>query len=107
MTTGISPTGRTGHTATAVGNKLIIYGGMARTTKAAAEVFDDAFVLNTDTFEWSQLSTAFEPPNPPGRRLDHDICVVSSESDEVTLMLFGGMDFQHMYNDMFELKLAL
>ncbi|KAJ3034180.1 hypothetical protein HDV00_005399 [Rhizophlyctis rosea] len=106
MTTGEGPGGRSGHTATLVGKKLVIYGGLARNGGKQATLFEDVYVLDTDTFVWTRLETAFEPPNPPGKRLDHDTCLISSpSSDETSLLVFGGMDLENMYNDLFELRL--
>ncbi|KAJ3288188.1 hypothetical protein HK104_008290 [Borealophlyctis nickersoniae] len=114
MTTGDAPSARSGHTATAVGKYLVLYGGLTRSPRP--EVFDEIYLLDTDSFVWTKLDAAAEPPGPLGPRLDHDACLVTTvgkgseggeDAGHRSLLFFGGMDLQGMYQSLYELKLEL
>ncbi|KAJ3121948.1 hypothetical protein HK098_003267 [Nowakowskiella sp. JEL0407] len=101
---GDLPPARSGHMAKLVSsNKMLIFGGMQRIPNPS--LFDDVYCLNLDTLTWTKWDIAVELPGGPGRRLDMDGCVISSSKlESKSLVIFGGMDFQGMYNDLYELE---
>lgn len=129
-TKGTRPSARVAHTTTYIGESfLVVFGGMTRSPKLVT--YDDIFVLNLQTKEWSRIDAAAAPPGPPGTRLDHDICLVprlvrtedgisvdlnriADGSDSIkspkdlsawSLLLYGGMNIGNVFNDTFELCL--
>lgn len=63
---GVPPQARTGHSATLVdGNKVLIFGGWDPQQEGvqAAKVFNDSFLLNTETWEWEAVVVQQQQPN--------------------------------------------
>ncbi|GLD98101.1 hypothetical protein PINS_up006798 [Pythium insidiosum] len=106
---GAPPRARTGHSATVVDNsKILIFGGWDPQSggEGITEVFDDAFLLNTETWEWEAvaLSEKSEPgsessasssdvsatqPSLSRRRGRVGHCAVLAEN---AVLLFGGQN---------------
>ncbi|RKO83819.1 hypothetical protein BDK51DRAFT_15734, partial [Blyttiomyces helicus] len=111
QTLGPRPPPRTGHTGTALGSKICFFGGMA--FRPTPRVFEDVWVLDTETLTWHSPETLVTPSGSPGPRLDHDACAVprlvsgAEESDDHDVVLvFGGMDLSGMHNAAWELAFA-
>ncbi|KAF1328822.1 Rab9 effector protein, partial [Globisporangium splendens] len=99
---GTPPQARTGHSATLIkGSKILIFGGwdpQREDEAVATSVFDDAFILNTDTWDWesvvvtnqdkvsgdSEDNTAVNLPGRVGHR-----AVVDADN---RVFLFGGQN---------------
>ena len=63
---GAWPSPRQGHTATAVGDRVFVYGG-TRGAQFNNEVFSDLWVLNTTSMSWTSVPpTAQNPEHAPG-----------------------------------------
>ena len=74
---GVPPQARSGHTSTAVGTRVVVFGGYSGTTHLR-----DVHVLDTDTMAWSRPSVGGGPP--PGMR-GHTANLVGTK-----LFVFGG-----------------
>lgn len=88
---GTPPQARTGHSATLVDDSsLLFFGGWDPQSEdpAATKVFDDAFLLNTDTWEWEPVElTNSDSATLPGR-VGHRAVVDASDR----VLFFGGQD---------------
>jgi len=84
---GDIPSPRSLHTATAVGQRLFIFGG-----QESGYTFGDIFVLDTETHTWSKPSTTGEAP---GSVFRHAATLVGS-----SIFIFGGYDGQNDTNDL-------
>lgn len=57
-TTGTAPTARSGHTLTAIGKKLYLFGGGVWNERDGwVHKFNDLYILDTETFHWSKAET--------------------------------------------------
>lgn len=74
---GTIPTPRAGHTAVAVDNCIVIFGG-----GNAHGPTNDLFVLNTDSMTWTQPQQHGTPPTP---RVGHSCTLVFKNQ----LLVFG------------------
>jgi len=83
--TGLSPTGRVGHTITALGSRLIVLGGREYATNSF-----DTCLHSFDTLrkQWSQVP--LRAPSPD-RRLPVVRTGHCTESHEGALLIFGGL----------------
>lgn len=94
-TTGRQPEPRSFHTCTAVGNRVVVFGG--RSLENAH--FDDVHIFDTETNEWLQPSTS---GNKPSGRGVHTATLVGDQ-----FVLYGGssdfdgkaMQCQEYYGD--------
>ncbi|TYZ64146.1 hypothetical protein PybrP1_004439 [[Pythium] brassicae (nom. inval.)] len=92
---GTPPQARTGHSATLVDDSsILVFGGWDPQSEdpAATKVFDDAFLLNTDTWEWAAVALTRrdgeqQPLALPGR-VGHRAVVDASDN----VIFFGGQD---------------
>eukprot|EP00741_Cyanophora_paradoxa_P009104 tig00000145_g8816.t1 len=73
---GAPPTGRYGHTATLVGNKIVIFGG------SGDAVYNDLHVLDLRRMAWYEAQCSGKPPSP---RCGHTASLVGRR-----LVVFGG-----------------
>ncbi|TMW67100.1 hypothetical protein Poli38472_012216 [Pythium oligandrum] len=93
---GAPPCARTGHSATLVDNsKILIFGGwdpQSGANSMATRVFDDGFLLHTETWEWEPVQVEAKQTgsdkNPAIGRVGH--CAVMA--DDHTVLLLGGQD---------------
>mmetsp|Transcript_14214 Transcript_14214/g.23511 ORF Transcript_14214/g.23511 Transcript_14214/m.23511 type:complete len:545 (+) Transcript_14214:139-1773(+) len=93
------PTSRRGHTATLVGNRLVVFGGRGNDE----DLFNDIYILHTDTLQWSQPTVTGDIPAP---RYGHSV-ILTGELYSRTgafLAIFGGCG-DAIYNDLFSLDL--
>mmetsp|Transcript_4698 Transcript_4698/g.10235 ORF Transcript_4698/g.10235 Transcript_4698/m.10235 type:complete len:548 (-) Transcript_4698:199-1842(-) len=81
-TTGERPSQREGHTASAVGSHMVIFGGAGLDKEDAAINLSDMHILDTISMSWSQPSITGAPPQ---ERRYHTASVVGS-----TIYVFGG-----------------
>jgi len=98
-TTGAAPSPRGLHAASACsrGNRVVVFGGAAQT----GEMSNELFVLDTITWEWSEIKVYGDVPTP---RASPCLCVLEEEdcnppdditqhsSHQATFVLFGGAD---------------
>eukprot|EP00656_Telonema_subtile_P047243 TRINITY_DN5412_c0_g1_i6.p1 TRINITY_DN5412_c0_g1~~TRINITY_DN5412_c0_g1_i6.p1 ORF type:complete len:451 (+),score=108.51 TRINITY_DN5412_c0_g1_i6:803-2155(+) len=84
---GETPAPRSLHTATAVGNRLFVFGG-----QEGGYTFGDVLVLDIDTYEWSKPEITGESP---GAVFRHAATLVGS-----LIYVFGGYDGQKDTNDL-------
>ena len=85
------------------------------------KLIESMYRFDMNAMAWKELVPAFSPPGPPSSRMVkrmfdsvfmmHYIINLSYIQDVAMavlsnkVMFFGGMDFKHMYNDMFMLEL--
>ena len=79
QTTGDLPPGRDGHTATAVEDRLYVFGGADSQGK-----LNDVRVLDLHTLRWSRPRSVGGPPGP---RWGHSATLISQQ-----IYMFGGVD---------------
>ena len=92
MVTGYPPKPRTGHSATLLpdGKNICIYGGWDPNDDDAKDdaglIWNDAFLLNTETWQWKQLPKSFS------KRVGHDTMLMPHAADEtsIRILAFGG-----------------
>ncbi|KAJ3329176.1 hypothetical protein HDU76_008472 [Blyttiomyces sp. JEL0837] len=90
---------------------VVLFGGMVK--HGQPRVFDDVWWLRIGK-DNDQDSAKFEkvdvagclPHGSPSGRLDHAMCSLSTSTQNPRLMLFGGMDFGNVMNDVWFLELA-
>lgn len=88
--TGDAPTPRSGHAVTSVDNIMFLFGGIDFSEEA---VYNDLYILNTDTWEWSYVGEAGEEVVA---RNSHSLGIVSSSALESGceaqryLVVYGG-----------------
>ncbi|KAI0280044.1 galactose oxidase, partial [Russula aff. rugulosa BPL654] len=89
---GTRPNGRPYHTTTVVGSKLFVFGG-----RTYESVFNDMWALDLNSLEsqplWESYESAPWNKEPPPRS-GH-----VSVATEDRIIIFGGTDDQHCYND--------
>jgi len=88
VTTGVVPGPRAGHTMTAVGSRLYVFGG-----GDGNHYLNDLHILDTETMAWSQ---AYVAGTSPAARSRHTTVAVGSK-----LYVFGGGDDTRVYNDVY------
>eukprot|EP01116_Phalansterium_solitarium_P017788 TRINITY_DN4474_c0_g1_i1.p1 TRINITY_DN4474_c0_g1~~TRINITY_DN4474_c0_g1_i1.p1 ORF type:complete len:348 (-),score=91.09 TRINITY_DN4474_c0_g1_i1:466-1509(-) len=91
VTNGPVPEIRAGHTVTAVGAKLFVFGG-----GDGSQYLNDLHILDTETMVWSQ---AYVAGTSPGARSRHTCTLVGNR-----LFVFGGGDDTRVYNDLYVLN---
>lgn len=79
---GLGPSARGGHTATLVGAKIFVFGGH-RFGGGEAEYFNDTYVLDVDSNQWTQVRCKGTPPTP---RYGHSAALVAAR-----IVFFGGL----------------
>ena len=79
QTTGELPPGRDGHTATAVEDRMYVFGGASSQGK-----LNDVRVLDLHTLRWSRPRSVGGPPGP---RWGHSATLISQQ-----IYMFGGVD---------------
>lgn len=79
QTTGERPPGRDGHTATAVEDRMYVFGGASSQGK-----LNDVRVLDLHTLRWSRPRSVGGPPGP---RWGHSATLISQQ-----IYVFGGVD---------------
>ena len=60
VTTGQAPRARFGQTASLIGNRMVLLGGMSNFPHG--ESLSDCFVFNVDTKEWQEVASPLRPP---------------------------------------------
>jgi N-acetylneuraminic acid mutarotase len=91
-TTGHKPSRRCAHSATVIGTKFYIYGG-SDLNVFPPETMNDMYCLNTELMEWSTFVMVESKP-----RLNAAMLPISVNGLD-TLLLFGGLDLEGVYND--------
>jgi len=76
-TSGNPPCPRAAHSCTVVGRKLFIFGG-----NDGANLFDDLYILDTETFHWTRVNSRGVPP---AARSGHSALFVKDK-----IVVFGG-----------------
>jgi N-acetylneuraminic acid mutarotase len=96
-TSGEEPTGRCAHACVSIENTLYVIGGMS---PVGPTVFNTVYTIDLgnskidlESFEWSKNE------NDDAQRLDHSAVVIGDE-----IHVFGGMNFEHVFNNGFVLK---
>ncbi|RLN06724.1 hypothetical protein BBO99_00001091 [Phytophthora kernoviae] len=92
-TTG--PSARMYHSATVVGNQMIVFGGRA----SPAKPLSDLFAFNLDTKQWEKLAPCGEVG--PSPRWKHCSCAVGS-----VMYVYGGRNEKQVFGDLFALDFA-
>eukprot|EP00026_Physarum_polycephalum_P007434 Phypoly_transcript_07494.p1 GENE.Phypoly_transcript_07494~~Phypoly_transcript_07494.p1 ORF type:complete len:511 (-),score=89.38 Phypoly_transcript_07494:100-1416(-) len=87
VTTGKPPSPRAGHTAVAVGNKMVVFGG-----GDGNRYLNDIIVLDTEKMEWAQLTATGMAPSARSR---HTATVIGKK-----IFVMGGGDESMVYNDL-------
>ncbi|KAJ3211671.1 hypothetical protein HK099_007951, partial [Clydaea vesicula] len=121
------PSERSGHTAVVLNemNKLLVFGGF--TVNPCPSILEDMFILDLANFKWEAVDTTTisSKSTHPGPRLDCSCCKITltkennnklkdflkidstkkiNDSDNnhtECLLIFGGMDFSSMLNDVY------
>lgn len=88
VATGNVPVFRAGHTMTAVGHKLLVFGG-----GDGSHYLNDLHILDTETMVWSQ---AYVAGTSPAARSRHTANLIGSR-----LFIFGGGDDTRVFNDVY------
>jgi len=99
---GEAPFGfRAGHSAIAVGKKIVIYGG-AICKGGPYRYYNDVFMLDTETEEWTELKcgSLSQPPTPTAQ---HTATLFYGRY----MLVIGGYDGQWIRNDVYCLDLKL
>lgn len=85
---GLSPSGRVGHTITAVGSRLLVLGGR----EYATNQFDTCLhSFDTHTKKWSQVPVQSSTPAADGRSVPVLRTGHSTDAYEGRLLIFGGL----------------
>lgn len=87
---GDTPAPRDSHSAVAIGNKLIVYGG-----DCGDRYHGDIDILDMDTLTWSRLSVQ---GSSPGVRAGHAAVSIGTK-----VYIIGGVGDKHYYNDVWVL----
>jgi N-acetylneuraminic acid mutarotase len=104
MVTGYGPSGRTGHSATLLpdGRTICIYGGWdpnddegAASSNDETLIFNDAFLLNTETWQWQKVAVS------PAKRVGHE-AILATQGGETRVVAFGGRIPQDRFTDALE-----
>lgn len=92
--TGVTPSGRVGHTITAVGTRLLILGGR----EYATNKFDTCLhAFDTTTHKWSQVPLVGETPDFGGDKTPILRTGHSTDAYEGRLLVFGGLHSDGSY----------
>ncbi|CAG8499846.1 6197_t:CDS:2 [Dentiscutata heterogama] len=86
------PRGRHGHSVTVIGTKMYIFGGQTEESYSNELIVFDMGMYNSSSANW-EFVTPKNPP-PPGRTA-HISCAYENK-----IYMFGGMDGDRCYNDM-------
>jgi N-acetylneuraminic acid mutarotase len=97
-TTGTKPSKRCGHSATLIKNKIYIFGG-ADLNLNPPETMNDMYCLNIDLMEWTKVLIYDSKCRLNLAMIDYIV------DDKDGLLLFGGLDFDGVYNDLVLLEL--
>lgn len=89
---------RSGHSATAMGKKLLIFGG-GTTNETGGLFLNDILVFDTESSKW-QMAYACGPT--PAGRTKHTASLIGSK-----LYVFGGGDGLRLFNDIFCLDVGM
>lgn len=92
-----SPIPRGSHTATIVDNKMYLFGGNGGTGFARRD-FNDVQVLDMQSWEWSEVETKGEVPEP---RSSHQAAYIPGK-----LVIMGGWNNVRQFDDCYVLDLA-
>ena len=88
------PLGRCGASATSFGNKVYVFGGLARSTDGCHALSNEFYEYNTTTENWKILTSNFGP----SPRADSGICNWSN-----SVFIFGGCNsLRHPLKDAYE-----
>ena len=95
------PSPRMGHASLLVGRMIVIHGGW----DGKANVNNDIWIFNTETFTWAEPKTSGMPPSP---RFGHSLNLQQDDGDG-RIILFGGSTMKpdgvpDYLNDMLELN---
>eukprot|EP00977_Amphora_coffeiformis_P001850 scaffold353_cov185-Amphora_coffeaeformis.AAC.78 len=103
MVTGYGPTPRTGHSAVLLsdGKSVYIHGGWDPNDDVAKDdealIFNDAFLLDTETWQWQKMSSS------QAKRVGHKAVLLSQCDDTSTQILtFGGRIPNDQFTDEIE-----
>jgi N-acetylneuraminic acid mutarotase len=89
--TGASPTARSGAQAVALADCFYIFGGY---TKKDGEYFNDLYRFDTSDHRWVKVNYRPTDTGVPEMRTDHTLIAHNDN-----LIVFGGYDGQHRFND--------
>lgn len=92
---GKAPCARTGHSATAVDDHtILIYGGWdPQITDGDVIPFDDAYLLDTEKWEWIEVAVEGEgDSNQRLRRVGHKALLLEHQDDAIRVAIVGGQD---------------
>eukprot|EP01035_Chromulina_nebulosa_P019235 gene19235-25086_t len=92
------PTPRTGHSASAVGNMIYVFGGYGGLGYGRRDL-DDLYSLNTQTWQWAKLQAKGTGPD---KRSAHQACVAESK-----IFIIGGWNCAIQFQDIFSLNVAI
>lgn len=81
--TGAPPTMRAAHTANALGNTMLVFGG--RDMKGRT---NDLHALDTTSMQWASIDTRQQP----SKRSFHSAAVICADDGSARLLVFGGVD---------------
>ena len=104
MVTGYGPSPRTGHSATLLddGHTVCIYGGWDPNDDDAPDdealIFDDAFLLNTQTWQWTKVPLSF------AKRVGQEAILLPKTENQTStqVMAFGGRIPKDQFTDSME-----
>ncbi|KAL3695736.1 hypothetical protein R1sor_009812 [Riccia sorocarpa] len=89
-TGGDGPAPREGHSAALIGSRLFVFGGCGRSPDDMEETyFNDTYILDTHSFQWTRAGTTGTPPAPR----DSHTC----SSYKNAFIVFGGEDSSNSY----------
>jgi Rab9 effector protein with kelch motifs len=89
---------RSGHSTTAVGKKLLIFGG-GSTNETTSLFLNDILIFDTESLRWQMAYSS--GPTPAGRT-KHTATLIGSK-----LYVFGGGDGLRLFNDIFCLDIGM
>jgi dynein heavy chain, axonemal len=91
-----APSPRAGHSATVIGDHLIVFGGYGGLGYSRRDL-DDLYSLNIKNMEWTKI---LAKGSPPERRSCHQACAVGKK-----IFIIGGTSTSTQYQDIYVLDL--
>eukprot|EP01062_Namystynia_karyoxenos_P055087 TRINITY_DN457_c0_g2_i1.p1 TRINITY_DN457_c0_g2~~TRINITY_DN457_c0_g2_i1.p1 ORF type:complete len:514 (+),score=146.62 TRINITY_DN457_c0_g2_i1:99-1640(+) len=98
------PSCRRAHTASAVGDTIVVFGGRGGTAAAAQKHSSDVILLDTTTMSWSCPTQSDGSPleNTPSLRWNHTAVVIGR-----SILIFGGENDTKLHEDLCRFELDL
>lgn len=92
---GAIPSPRAYHAAASYGNEMLVFGG-----RNGENFYNDCYILHTDTLVWEKVKYK-SAHGVPSKRAQACALILSG-----SLIIFGGLNFDHVMNDLYIMKLS-